>query len=220
MKIKNLIITIAAFISTFYILGCNGFGIHGSGIIKDEERDIKSFEAIDVNGAYDVEIKIGEKPYLTITGDDNIIPLIKTVVKNNVLHIWSKKNISPRRKIKIEISTNELNNISSSGANRILATNINSHEFEVEVSGACSIKLVGKSVYLNVNLSGASNINSEHLKADRVKVDLSGASNATVFASEELSAGVSGVGTVNYYGNPKLISKRISGLGSINQKDF
>ncbi len=218
MNKKILLIAVSAIITLVCLSGCNGIGIHGSGIIKDEQRSIQPFDCIDVSGAYDVEIICGEKPDLTIRGDDNLIPLVKTVVKDNTLHIWSKKSISPRRKIKIEITTDNLTNISCSGANRILASNINNHEFEIEVSGACSIKLEGTTSLLGINLSGASSINTEHLKAEKVSVDLSGASNATVYASDELRAEISGVGSVNYYGNPKSINKRISGLGSITQK--
>ena len=55
------------------------------------------------------------------------------------------------------------------------------------------------------------------MKAKKVRVDLSGASHATVYSSEELWADISGVGVVNYSGNPRIIKKRISGLGSIKQ---
>jgi hypothetical protein len=204
-------------ISLFTVNGCNNFGIHGSGIIKDEQRDINDFDAIDVGGFYDIEIKCGEKPNLVIIGDDNLIPIIKTEVRGNTLHIWNKKNISTRRKIKIKITTGNLTSINSSGASKIFASNINSDDFTIDASGACNLRLSGNTEALTINSSGASNINAERMKAKKVSVNLSGASHATVYSSDELRAEISGIGVVNYSGNPKIIKKRISGLGSINQ---
>lgn len=204
-------------ISIFSTTGCNNFGIHGNGIIKDEQRDISDFDAIDVGGFYDIEIRCGKKPNLIITGDDNLISLIKTEVRGNTLHIWNKKNISTRRKIRIEITTENLTSINSSGASKIFATNINSNNFTVDASGACNLRILGNTEELTINSSGASNINAEKMKAKIVRVDLSGASHATVYSSDELRAEISGIGVVNYSGNPKIIKKRISGLGSINQ---
>ena len=205
------------FITIFSTIGCNSFGIHGSGIIKDEQRDISDFDAIDVGGFYDIEIRCGKEPSLTIIGDDNLIPLIKTEVRGNTLHIWNRKSISSRRKIKIEITTETLTSINSSGASRIFATNINTDDFKIDASGACNLRILGNTEELTINSSGASNINAERMKAKKVRVDLSGASHATVYSSEELWADISGVGVVNYSGNPRIIKKRISGLGSIKQ---
>jgi hypothetical protein len=218
MKPKHrAILFLFIFISLFTTNGCNNFGIHGSGIIKDEQRDISDFDAIDVGGFYDIEIKCGEKPNLVIIGDDNLIPIIKTEVRGNTLHIWNKKNISTRRKIKIKITTGNLTSINSSGASRIFASKINSDDFKIDASGACNLRLSGNTEELTINSSGASNINAERMKAKKVSVDLSGASHATVYSSDELRAEISGIGVVNYSGNPKIIKKRISGLGSINQ---
>lgn len=214
---QTMIFILFIIIASFNTIGCNNFGIHGSGIIKDEQRDISDFDAVEVGGFYDVEIRCGKKPNLVIIGDDNLIPLIKTEVRGNTLHIWNKKHISPRRKIKIQITTENLTDINCSGASKIFATNINSDDFLVEASGACNIRIIGNTDELTINSSGASNVNAERMKAKVVRVDLNGASHATVYSSEELRADISGVGVVNYSGNPKVIKKRISGLGSINQ---
>ncbi|MCX6150104.1 MAG: DUF2807 domain-containing protein [Ignavibacteriales bacterium] len=215
MKILKAIFGITTLL---YFVGCNGIGVHGSGIIKDEYRDVESFDGIEVSGFYDIHIQCGEKPGLKIIGDDNILPLIKTNIENGTLHIWNKKNISPRKKIRFEITTDNISSLNSSGANRIIVQNINNDELEVEVSGAGTTKLEGKTEYLNINLSGAANIKADKLKAKKVTVEISGASSADVYASEELRAEISGVGNINYYGNPQDVKKSISGLGSINQK--
>ena len=56
------------------------------------------------------------------------------------------------------------------------------------------------------------------LIANDVTIDISGASDADVFANNALNATVSGVGNINYYGNPPKVLHKVSGIGSINRK--
>ncbi len=200
------------------LVGCNGIGIRGSGIVKDENRPVDSFDNIDISGMYDVRISVGNENSLRIYGDDNLLPLIKTEVEGNTLHVWSKKNISPRKKIKIEIVTESLETISSSGASRIKLNDFKGEELNIEGSGAGSFHLSGETEYLRIELSGAVNLNADNLIADKVDVEISGASDADVYAKDELRAEISGVGNIEYSGNPQSVKKSISGLGSITQK--
>jgi hypothetical protein len=49
------------------------------------------------------------------------------------------------------------------------------------------------------------------------KVELM-AGSLDVYATEQLEAKASGIGEINYYGNPKVVKKDASGIGSINQR--
>ncbi len=200
------------------VIGCNGIGIKGSGILKDEERPVEYFDKIDISGYYEVRISQGDHSSFKIIGDDNLLHLVKSDIKGNTLHIWNKKNISPRRHIKIEIVTESLESISSSGASSIIMKDFKGDELTIEGSGAGSFRLSGNVETLNAELSGAVNLKAEDLEANEVYLELSGACDADVNAKEELHANISGVGNIEYSGNPKILKKSISGLGSITQK--
>lgn len=215
MKRKFLAATI---IFAVTIVGCNGFGVKGSGILKHEDRSVDYFDRIDISGYYEVRITQGSHNSFKIIGDDNLLPLVKSEIDGNTLRIWNKKNISPRRHIKIDIVTEDLESISSSGASKILLKDFKGDELTIEGSGAGSFKLSGEVETLNVELSGAVNLRAEDLVAKEVNVELSGASDADVYAKESLRAEISGVGNIEYAGNPKNIKKSISGLGSITQR--
>ncbi|RJP63670.1 MAG: DUF2807 domain-containing protein [Ignavibacteriales bacterium] len=200
------------------VIGCNGIGIKGSGILKDEERPVDYFDKIDISGYYEVRISQGDHSSFKIIGDDNLLHLVKSDIEGNTLHIWNKKNISPRRHIKIEIVTESLESISSSGASSIIMKDFKGDELTLEGSGAGSFRLSGKVETLKAELSGAVNLKAEDLEANEVYLELSGACDADVNAKEELRADISGVGNIEYSGNPKILKKSISGLGSITQK--
>ncbi len=199
--------------------GCQHFGnVTGSGKMKLEKRDVPAFTAVDVSGAYDVEIVVQKEQSLEIEGDDNLLPLIRTEVKNGVLSINNEKSFSTKHTLRVRISVPNFDAISTSGASEFNVTNVKSDEFNIEASGAGHIQISGETKALEVGMSGAVGLDAKDLKAQKVNVKTSGASSADVYASEELRASVSGAGNIDYYGDPKTVSEDASGAGSISKK--
>ncbi|MBI1939507.1 MAG: DUF2807 domain-containing protein [Ignavibacteriales bacterium] len=200
------------------VAGCSFWGVRGNGRVKHTSRSVGDFKRIDVGGAFTVNIKVGASPSVKIQAEENLIPLIKTTVRGDKLIIDTKKNISPRKEIVINVTTNYLESIECSGANDINASGISSDNFNVELSGAGSVDLQGDAKVVHAELSGAGNINAENLKASRVYISVSGAASARVYARDYLDASVSGVGSIDYYGDPQDVSTNVSGVGSITRK--
>ena len=71
---------------------------------------------------------------------------------------------------------------------------------------------------LEVSLAGAGLIDAEALRARSVRASCSGAGSISVYATESLDATVSGVGVVNYAGNPATVNRNVSGLGKVNKR--
>jgi hypothetical protein len=215
MKFKSLGLLFVLLIS---LVGCRYWGVRGSGNIDQEYRDIKNFSEIELAGAYTVDIRVGEEPSLKINAEDNILQYIRTTVRGDRLIIDTKRNISPRKEIKIKITTRQLDYLESSGASSIYVDNIRSDRFYVELSGAGSIDLSGDADRLKVDMSGAGSLDAKNLRTRETKVNISGASSADVYATEYLDASVSGVGSIEYYGNPEKVRTDVSGIGSINRR--
>jgi len=203
-----------------FLSGCHGWGItgiRGNGKVISDKREIANFTGIELNGAYSVYIEVGKSVNLTIKGEENILKYIRTKVEGNKLVIDTKKNISPRKEIQITITVPELEFLESSGACGVTVSNIASEKFLVDLSGAGSLDLSGKTGKLEIDLSGAGSLQAKDLKARKVVISLSGASSADVYASETLDASVSGVGSITYYGDPKDVKKDVSGIGVIKK---
>ena len=192
--------------------------LEGNGIIESEKRKISDFNSIDISGYYEVEITSQKAPSLEISGDSNILPLILTEVINGVLVISSNRSFATKNILKLKISAINLEKLSSSGASRIVVDNLNNERLNVNASGAGSTEIGGKTKELYINTSGSVNLKAKNLYSDKVNIDLSGASNVAVYAAEELNAKVSGVGHINYYGNPKVVNRDVSGLGVIKKQ--
>lgn len=202
----------------FTLSGCKLFGhATGSGTMKLEKRTVPAFTALNISGAYEVEIVAQKEQSLEIEGDDNLLPLIKTEVRNGVLEIDNEKSFNTKNKIRVRISAPTFNAVSTSGASDIVITNVKSDQFDIETSGAGSLKVSGEAQTVKIESSGAGEVDTKDLRAQKVKITSSGAASAEVYATEELAASVSGAGKVNYYGNPKVVNEDKSGAGSITK---
>ncbi|MBU1098851.1 MAG: DUF2807 domain-containing protein [Bacteroidetes bacterium] len=216
MNSKGLLtITIILLIS---LTSCRFWGVRGSGDIESEKREVNDFQEIEISGAYEVDIFVGEKTGVELSGDDNLLKYIDTYVRGNTLVIESRKDLKPRKGIKIKITTPELEVLSLSGASDVFIEGLDEGRFYLDMSGACSIEAEGIVGTFKLELSGAGSVNARHLKAEDVVVSISGASSASVYASNSLDASVSGVGSVSYYGDPEYVDTDVSGIGSINRK--
>jgi hypothetical protein len=215
---KKSILVLIALIFAFSLTSCRLGGKRGSGRIAEEKREISDFSEIELGGSYNVDITVGEETSLTIEGDDNLLKYVRTYVRGKKLIIDTERNINPRKDILVTITTPELDELYGSGACDIFIDKIKSETFYLNMSGACSIKANGHVDKLKIQISGAGSVDAERLIANAVKVDISGASSASVYADEYLQATVSGVGSIDYYGDPDDVDSNVSGIGSINRK--
>lgn len=190
--------------------------VKGSGNTATEEREVKGFTGVDVSGVFQVEIVAQKEFGVEIQADDNLLPLIRTEVRNGILHIETEKSISSQNGMKVMISAPDIDSLEASGAAHINLSGVKNDKLRIDTSGASKINLSGETAKLEIEVSGASGIEAENLKADKANVDASGASHVSVFAATELLAEASGASSVTYSGSPKSVRKNTSGVSSIH----
>jgi hypothetical protein len=192
--------------------------VRGNGELVSEEREIENFSKIDVSGNFDVEIDVGNEEKLEILAESNLLSYIRTEVKKQTLFISTRKNLRPRKDLKILITCTQLNAIECSGVNDIIASGINSGEFAIDLSGAGSIDISGEADVLHIEVSGAADLMAKNLLTEDIKIYVSGAANAEVYASNSCVAEVSGAGYIELYGDAEDVKMDISGAGSLERR--
>jgi len=212
--LTTLMLLIAALVS-----GCafHHDEVLGSGQRQRQKREVPAFTSISTAGAYDVEVTVQKETSLEIEADDNILPLITTDVSSGVLRIRSKKGYSTDEPIKLKITTPTLEGLSTSGVGKIEISGLQNDKFEIESSGAPTIKASGESKTLRIKANGAGKIDAHKIRAASAFVESNGVAKVEVFASEELNANVSGPSQVVYSGDPK-VTKSVHGPGSVEKK--
>lgn len=190
----------------------------GSGRIVTETREITDFSGVDVGGVFEVEIVAQKDFSVEVEADDNLVPLIKTEVRDGVLHIETEKRISSQNGMKVRITAPDISRIEASGVVKVGLTDSKNSELHVDSSGASRISITGETTRLIVEVSGACKVAAEGLQAEDANIEARGASTVDIFATGNLRATASGASRITYSGNPTNIEKKSRGAGSINEK--
>ena len=216
-----------------------GPGERGSGNVVTETRDVSGFHAIDISYPAQVLVKQGSKESLEIEAEDNLLPGLKTQVKNGVLDIFYKttngKHVNPTKTVKITIVVKDLTSVDFTSAGDLTIENLKTNALDVSLSGAGNLKLnkilvkalgvdlsgagsmsaSGTADDLSLNISGFGDFKGTDLHSKDAQVDISGAGSATMWVDNNLDAQISGAGSISYYGSAS-VTKQISGVGGVN----
>jgi len=210
----------------------------GNGNVISQERQLTSFDGIDVGSAINLFVSQGGKQSVKVETDENLQEKVITRVESGTLTL-SSRNIKNSTKLNVYVTIPVLNRLEASGASEVKGlTPFKSDNFELSCTGASEVSLEITSHSLKNNISGASEvklkvsaqeINTEASGASEIelsgtaklqKIDLSGAmeQNSADLVTEITSGKLSGASdcTINA---TKQINIHLSGASSIEYSD-
>jgi hypothetical protein len=212
--------------------------MQGSGNVITERRDVSGYRAVAFSGIGELTIDQNGSEGLTLEGEDNILPFIRTEVRDGVLLIGPEGlgTFNPTRPLRFNLSARNMDGVDVSGAGSARAASLEAPSLQLGVSGAGSLTVgtissgdlrvhISGSGYMaasgrvsnqRVNISGSGEYRASDLSSSAARVSISGAGAAVLRVSETLDADISGAGSVRYIGNP-TVSRHISGVGSIQK---
>lgn len=202
-------------VTTNTVSGC----VQGSGSLKEETRTLSDFHGLDVDGAFTVTVTGQKEQTVTLSADDNLLPLILTEVIDGTLRISTKKSVCTSQPMTVTISVDTLDHIASSGANSFKIDDLKSPTIKLNLSGTSNMSLSGQASELTAALEGASEIHATELKAEKAFISIGGAGAANVHASKVLHANITGVGNIRYTGHPPEVVRNITGWGDVSPLD-
>jgi hypothetical protein len=236
---NHFAIMAALMIAALLLSACGTGLVVGSGNKETEEREISNVNGVALSFVGDLHITQGDEEKLVITGDDNVLPLITTEVRDGLLTIGSKSTlgIPMVTELRYDLTVRDLNSlrlsgagnaqmdgletgdlaVAVSGAGNLVVRNLKADRVAANLSGVGNVELSGEADRQAVTLSGAGSYEGSDLETGSADVALSGLGSATVWATESLNATISGAGNIEYYGDPDVDS-RISGLGNVSGK--
>jgi len=205
---------------------------NGSGKLVKQDRDLPGFTEIEAGSAFSVKLSQGDVIKVTVETDDNYLDKIETVVKGDRLYINSMGMKNPSA-MRVYISMPDLKLLDISGAARIesdgeitgatldviasgaskVKLDLNVELLNSKISGASKVDLNGNASVHRSEISGASNLNALNLKTLTTNALVSGAGKASIFARDEITADLSGAGSLSYFDNGQL--NKISKSGTL-----
>lgn len=216
-----------------------GEQVQGSGRVVKQVRQVGNFDGLSLAVPGHVELRIGNSEGLTIEADDNVLPLLETVVEGGTLEIRpARRNLNLRSKsIRVVVQARSIERLALGGSGSIDADALRARRLQVDIGGSGSIKLkgvesdalsvslggsgdlqagrgtVGK---LSVSIGGSGDVDLGRVQATSARVTVAGSGEATVWPRNELAVTIAGSGDVNYYGDPR-VSKSTVGSGEVKR---
>ncbi|MFL6695520.1 MAG: head GIN domain-containing protein [Vitreoscilla sp.] len=215
----------------------DGNTIAGSGKQVTVARPVGAFSVLRMDSSVDVHAHQGTTPSVTVHADDNIEPLVETVVEGDKLVVRLKKGSSfhTHHDVFVDVVFTSLtaaqqhgsgdlhidklsaprfeSSIAGSGDLRI--ENAQLGQFALSIAGSGDVVLSGSADEARFGVAGSGDINARNFTARKVSVSISGSGDAHVNATEALEAKVAGSGDITYSGHPRDVSRHVSGSGSV-----
>ncbi|MDX9880634.1 MAG: head GIN domain-containing protein [Prolixibacteraceae bacterium] len=202
--------------------------------VDTRSYEITDFRYIHLEGGFKVILQQSDKPGLRIKADEDDFDYLDVEVRDGVLDIEIKDKHFTLDQIILYISFTELEKLHIEGGVKLethgyieltdfyvhveggakIEMDVKATNFKVVGEGGVCFNLEGVSNSLDALVSGASYINAEDLKCERVGIRIEGIGAAYVYATNYLDARIEGVGKVTYKGEPE-VHKNIGGLGFI-----
>jgi Putative auto-transporter adhesin, head GIN domain len=216
--------------------GWGGKTVTGSGNIKSEVRNVTGFTGISVSVPGVVEVRQTGTEGITLETDDNLLPLIETVVERGVLKIRPiEKNTNLRTKnMKLVVNAKTVESLSVAGSGDLRAEQLKSEKLKtsvagsgdvsiksldagdltVSIAGSGNIVIGGRANMLDGSIAGSGDLKAGKLETNAAKLSIAGSGSAFLWAKDTLKVSIAGSGDVKYYGDAK-VTKSVAGSGSI-----
>lgn len=191
--------------------------VNPSNVIITEERPVNKFTGIDFSTFGKVTITQGTSESLTITGSENVVPLVISSISNDTLILKTKENINilginSDNVLTFDITVKDLAQLSNSGAGQLTMEQLTTDSLNVTISGMGDISLAGEAHTATIDISGAGSITAPDLKITEADITISGVGTAEIWVTGRLTGNISGAGNVRYYGFPQ-VDTHTTGLG-------
>jgi hypothetical protein len=200
--------------------GCIVNTIDGSGKLTTETRAASDFSRVALSGSGRLVVDQGATESVTVTADDNLLPYIRTEMRGNTLELGftdAANDIRPTKDVVFKVSAKRLQELIVSGSGVAEAKGVDSDSLRVTISGSGDVTADGSARDLDVVVSGSGGYRGDGMRSTRARVHVSGSGDALVAASDTLEADVSGSGTIEYIGFPR-VSEHVSGSGSVRRR--
>src|SRR4029450_13593867 len=135
-----------------------------------------------------LEIEQTGSESLTITGDDNILPLIKSEVRDGQLLLSENIDFShdAEQRLRYKLTVKDLNEISLSGDGSIDAKNIATNRLKVSISGDGVIRVGGSADSQDISISGDGRYEAADLGSKDAEAHISGGGWRTMRVSGQI----------------------------------
>ncbi|MFC0253724.1 GIN domain-containing protein [Massilia consociata] len=183
----------------------------------EQVRSVTPFKGIAVHGPVSLTVEVGKSYSLKVYGDPRFIDRVTSEVVNGELRLGMKEG---KRNIidnddHVVVTLPELQTFTGEGAGLMRLNKVRGERLDVNYRGAGRLVIDGQVRELRLRAQGVGEIDTRALVAQEADVSFEGIGSVNIHAKDKLNANVKGMGNLTYHGNPRVVNKSVSGIGSV-----
>jgi hypothetical protein len=186
----------------------------GSGVSVTERREVEPFATVELAGSNTVVMHVGAPRSVAVTGDDNLVGWVTTVVRAGRLVIDDGGSFTTKAPMHVAVSVPSLDGVELSGTGTVTVDGVTSADFSTELAGDGTLVVSGTVHRVTAVLSGDGTLDLHDLVATDSTAQLLGTGTIRVHATSTLDATLTGTGTILYRGDP-TVTIRNTGTGTV-----
>lgn len=214
--------------------------IKGNGNLMSLTRNTSDYDAVSFAGSFSYVLVAGTEGKIQLEGEENLLPYIRTEVKNGTLVVTTENKInlqtSKNNFIKITVPFQDIESVALAGSGNLWTENTiseallnvslaGSGDAKLEVAtisikarivGSGELVLTGKTNALDVDLVGSGEFKGFNLETYDADVSVAGSGSIDLVCNGHLKARATGSGDVRYKGSPTTEDSKVSGSGTIS----
>jgi hypothetical protein len=216
---------------------CSFVQVRGSGTIATDQREIANVTGVTLATVGDLTVELGDEEALRIEAEDNLLPYIRSEVKDGMLtiEVRSISDFQPTKPIRYFLTVKELDTIINSSQGSIHAPQLRAKNFSAQVSSAGNVNVQGLDaetldIALNstgnlvigggevetqeITLNSGGSYQAGDLRSRAARVEINSLGEMTIWVMDLLDAHLTSSGSLSYYGDPKVTSE-VTSLGKL-----
>lgn len=190
----------------------------GNGQLSHETRQVGNLPALDVNGALQVDVRVGGAPSLEVEADSNLLPMIRSEVSGGTLRIWVEGNVRSNNNIRVSYTVPQLSQLRANGSGRVTVSELNGAPLMVNKNGSGMMQLSGRVGSIDAQVNGSGQLNATALQTGNVNADMNGSGRMNLGAvqGDVLNVNVHGSGGFQANGAAQRVNAHVHGSGGVN----
>ena len=195
----------------------------GSGVVREETRKVANFSRLLLALPATVTLSQGPSESLTITTDDNLLPLMNTRVENDELIVEGDKSrgFSTKREINIRLTVKSLNAITIKGSGDVIGDQLKSDKFDIAIAGSGDVKFKSiRADQFKIGVKGSGDVTVDALESKSVDASILGSGDIRLPSVQATLVNISikGSGDVHAAGNADKVDIEIMGSGDVRTR--
>ena len=241
MTIKTFVlVSIFALLLLSSVTSCKD---SNSNSATSKSFEVSNFSMMDMEIVGEVFYEQSDSFYVKASGSTTLIEALKVSENNGKLSIVLKnkrKYSGGKKELVIRIGSPRLEAISfksigtlhlknhfegdqlridNKGVGQIIIDDCNVNVFKLTSKSVGSIEVKGTANETNIHSEGIGKIDCSKFETNKATVVSRGVGDLSIYAKEVLDLDITGLGNVNYYGNPSEVKSNITGMGKASRMD-